>query len=200
MIKDLPRCSVSRPWPACSRRRRLAPNPPTQGLLLGGAEQQQLLSGGECSWPASAALMQQSRAWARTWPQLISPAIPASLCPGPGSPCGGRLGRGVRISRYENVVIVPADPIPDHVKDGQFELSGLVKTGADERERGTRRATPLRIDGSRGDWTRSRGSTWPVTFATTTSRTGSSTTSSSDIGEGTYGWEFTGDSNSVELR
>ncbi|MER5410846.1 hypothetical protein [Streptomyces sp. NPDC002769] len=52
---------------------------------------------------------------------------------------------------YENVAIVPADPIPDTVKDGRFEISGLVKTGADERERGTRRAAPLRIDASRGD-------------------------------------------------
>jgi hypothetical protein len=25
---------------------------------------------------------------------------------------------------YENVAIVPADPIPDHVKDGQYEISG----------------------------------------------------------------------------
>ncbi|MFC9636476.1 hypothetical protein ACFTY8_46705 [Streptomyces mirabilis] len=38
-------------------------------------------------------------------------------------------------SRYENVAIVPADPIPEHVKNGQFEISGTVKTGADERER-----------------------------------------------------------------
>ena len=38
---------------------------------------------------------------------------------------------------YENVAIVPAEPIPDHVKNGQFEISGIVKTGNDERERGT---------------------------------------------------------------
>ncbi|MFI0967956.1 hypothetical protein ACH4S8_42415 [Streptomyces sp. NPDC021080] len=33
------------------------------------------------------------------------------------------------------------------MKNGQFEIGGLVKTGDDERERGTRRAAPLRIDG-----------------------------------------------------
>lgn len=53
---------------------------------------------------------------------------------------------------YENVAIVPAEPIPGQVKNGQFEISGKVKTGNDERDRGTRRAAPLRIDGSRGDW------------------------------------------------
>jgi hypothetical protein len=31
-------------------------------------------------------------------------------------------------------------------------ISGLAKTGDDERERGNRRAVPLRIDGSRGNW------------------------------------------------
>ncbi|MET8284400.1 hypothetical protein ABZV80_04025 [Streptomyces sp. NPDC005132] len=37
----------------------------------------------------------------------------------------------------ENVAIVPADPLLDTVKDGQFEISGLVKIGNDERVRGT---------------------------------------------------------------
>ncbi|MFF4466505.1 hypothetical protein ACFY13_44515 [Streptomyces mirabilis] len=134
-------------------------------------------------------------------PRLNSPVIPALLRPGPGSPCGGRLGRGARISRYENVAIVPADPIPDHVKDGQFEISGLVKTGADERERGTRRATPLRIDGSRGDWSeiervRLAGDLRDDDFEDRFI----DDVSVADIGEGTDGWEFNGGSYAVELR
>jgi hypothetical protein len=39
---------------------------------------------------------------------------------------------------------------------GQFEISGLAKTGDDERERGNRRAVPLRIDGSRDNLVRNR--------------------------------------------
>ncbi|MER6288433.1 hypothetical protein [Streptomyces sviceus] len=53
---------------------------------------------------------------------------------------------------YENVAIVPADPIPRHIKRGQYEISGVVKTGDDERTRGTVDAAPLRIDASRGNW------------------------------------------------
>ncbi|MEU8911573.1 hypothetical protein AB0D17_51070, partial [Streptomyces mirabilis] len=105
-------------------------------------EQQLLLRGGRMFMARVRRLDAAIQGLGVDLPRLNSPAIPASLRPGPGSPCGGRLGRGVRISRYENVAIVPADPIPDHVKDGQFEISGLVKTGADERERGTRCATP----------------------------------------------------------
>ncbi|MGW2974002.1 hypothetical protein ACWDBO_46205 [Streptomyces mirabilis] len=80
---------------------------------------------------------------------------------------------------YENVAIVPADPIPDHVKNGQFEISGLVKTGADERERGNRRAAPCASTEAAATGATSRRSGWPATCATTTSRTASSTTSSS---------------------
>ncbi|MEU1458375.1 hypothetical protein [Streptomyces avermitilis] len=77
----------------------------------------------------------------------------------------------------------------------------LVKTGADERERGNRRAAPLRIDASRGDWTDIE-TLWiagdlrdddledlfidEIIVA--------------DIGEGTDGWEFSGSSYTVELR
>ncbi|MEU6277074.1 hypothetical protein ABZ871_32420 [Streptomyces populi] len=102
---------------------------------------------------------------------------------------------------YENVAIVPADPLPETVKNGQFEISGMVKTGNDERERGTRRAAPLRIDASRGDWTAIE-TLWlagdlrdddledhfidDIIVA--------------DIGDGTDGWEFNGDSYAVELR
>ncbi|MFD7488515.1 hypothetical protein [Streptomyces mirabilis] len=97
---------------------------------------------------------------------------------------------------YENVAIVPADPIPDHVKNGQFEISGLVKTGADERERGNRRAAPLR-----GDWSHIealwlagdlRDDDFEDRFI--------EDVIVADIGEGTDGWEFSGSSYSVELR
>ncbi|MFJ8803479.1 hypothetical protein [Streptomyces sp. NPDC102487] len=43
---------------------------------------------------------------------------------------------------YESVAFVPAEPLTDSIKNGQYEISGLVKTGADERERGNRRAAP----------------------------------------------------------
>ncbi|MFJ9752623.1 hypothetical protein [Streptomyces chartreusis] len=102
---------------------------------------------------------------------------------------------------YENAAVVPADPIPDHIKNGQFEISGTVKTGDDERERGTRRAAPLRIDGSRGHW----GAINELWLA------GELTDEEfedhfvddvivSDIGEGTDGWEFPGALYDVEVR
>ncbi|MEV6536910.1 hypothetical protein AB0M86_46425 [Streptomyces sp. NPDC051639] len=102
---------------------------------------------------------------------------------------------------YENVAIVPADPISGTVKDGQFEISGLVKTGADERERGTGRAAPLRIDASRGDWSDIealwlagdlRDDDFEDRFI--------DDVIVADIGEGTDRWEFSGSSYSVELR
>ncbi|MFG2794178.1 hypothetical protein [Streptomyces sp. NPDC048419] len=102
---------------------------------------------------------------------------------------------------YENTAIVPADPVPDHVRNGQFEISGIVKTGDDERERGTRRAAPLRIDASRGNW-EAIEELW---------RSGELSDDAfedhfvddiivADIGEGTDGWEFGGSTYSVELR
>ncbi|MET7599020.1 hypothetical protein ACWERY_05510 [Streptomyces sp. NPDC004082] len=73
--------------------------------------------------------------------------------------------------------------------------------GGDERERGDRRAAPLRIDASRGDWSDIEA-LWlagdlrdddfedlfidEITVA--------------DIGAGADGWEFSGSSYSVELR
>ncbi|MEV8038365.1 hypothetical protein [Streptomyces sp. NPDC086182] len=102
---------------------------------------------------------------------------------------------------YENVAIVPAEPLPDLVKNGQFEISGKVKTGNDERERGTRRAAPLRIDGRRGDWSEIealwlagdlRDDDFEDRFV--------DDVIVADIGEGTDGWEFSGSSYSVELR
>ncbi|WP_247616086.1 hypothetical protein [Streptomyces sp. MK37H] len=62
-----------------------------------------------------------------------------------------RSYRGLIRTAYENAAIVPVDPIPDHVKNGQFEISGIVKTGNDERERGIRRAA------SSGGVSRTRG-------------------------------------------
>ncbi|WP_369395457.1 hypothetical protein AB5J72_00990 [Streptomyces sp. CG1] len=104
-------------------------------------------------------------------------------------------------ARSENAAIVPAEPIPDHVKNGQFEISGLVKTGNDERERGTRRATPLRIDASRGDWNEIE-ELWLADELTDDEFEDRfiDDVIVADIGEGTNGWEFPGTSYSVELR
>ncbi|MEU8648155.1 hypothetical protein AB0C91_40425 [Streptomyces sp. NPDC048674] len=102
---------------------------------------------------------------------------------------------------YENVAFVPAEPLTDTVKNGQYEISGLVKTGNDERERGNRRAAPLRIDASRGDWTDIetrwlagdlRDDDLEDLFI--------DEIIVSDIGAGTDGWEFSGSSYTVELR
>ncbi|WP_416959516.1 hypothetical protein [Streptomyces sp. Agncl-13] len=101
---------------------------------------------------------------------------------------------------YENVAIVPADLIPDHVKDGQWEISGYVTTGTDRRERGTR-AAPLRIDGSRGDWDAIEG-LWMAGELTDTEFEDHfiDDVIVQDIGAGTDGWTFDGSSYSVELR
>ncbi|WP_328834714.1 hypothetical protein [Streptomyces europaeiscabiei] len=102
---------------------------------------------------------------------------------------------------YENVAIVSADSIPDHVKTGQFEISGIVKTGDDERERGNRRAAPLRIDGSRGDWDEIE-ELWLADELTDDEFEDHFIDDIivADIGEGTDGWEFPGASYAVELR
>ncbi|MFI1769385.1 hypothetical protein ACH41H_46265 [Streptomyces sp. NPDC020800] len=102
---------------------------------------------------------------------------------------------------YENAAIVSADPIPDQVKNGQFEISGIVKTGDDERERGTRRAAPLRIDGSRGHWDEIE-ELWLAGELTDDAFEDRfiDAVIVEDIGEGTDGWEFPGGSYSIELR
>ncbi|MFF5185655.1 hypothetical protein ACFY30_18030 [Streptomyces sp. NPDC000345] len=102
---------------------------------------------------------------------------------------------------YENVAIVPADRIPDHVKDGQYEISGWVTTGTDRRERGTRNAAPLRIDGSRGDWAAIEN-LWLAGELTDDEFEDHfiDDVIVADIGEGTDGREFDGGSYSVELR
>ena len=112
-----------------------------------------------------------------------------------------RSYRDIIHTAYENAALVPADPIPDHFKRGQFEISGTVKTGDDERDRGTRDAAPLRIDGTRGRWDDIEA-LW---------LTGELTDDEfedhfiddvivEDIGEGTDGWEFPGAVYAVELR
>ncbi|WP_405867550.1 hypothetical protein OG407_47830 [Streptomyces sp. NBC_01515] len=102
---------------------------------------------------------------------------------------------------YENVAIVPADPIPDHVRNGQYEISGSVTTGTDERVRGTRDAPPLRIDGSRGDWTAIE-ELWIAGELTADEFEDRfiEDVVEQDIGAGSDGWEFGGSNYSVELR
>ncbi|MEV8563322.1 hypothetical protein AB0478_44400 [Streptomyces sp. NPDC051917] len=64
---------------------------------------------------------------------------------------------------YESVATVPADPIPQAFKDGQFEIRGGVRAGDDDRDRGVlnthgRVTAPLRIDGRSGTWVERRPS------------------------------------------
>ncbi|MFD9495189.1 hypothetical protein ACFWA1_27395 [Streptomyces sp. NPDC060005] len=101
---------------------------------------------------------------------------------------------------YENVAFVPAEPLTDTVKNGQYEISGLVKTGNDERERGTRRAAPLRIDASRGDWSEIEALWLAGDLRDDYLEDHFIEIIIDDIGEGTDGWEFSGSSYSVELR
>ncbi|MFI7349401.1 hypothetical protein ACIBSR_24525 [Streptomyces sp. NPDC049936] len=112
-----------------------------------------------------------------------------------------RSHRDLIHTAYENVSLVPADPIPDHIRNGQYEISGYVTTGTDRRERGTLHAAPLRIDGSRGEWA-------PIEVLWMTGELTDNEFEDhfiddvivQDIGEGTDGWEFDGDLYSVELR
>ncbi|WP_369242117.1 hypothetical protein AB5J56_44405 [Streptomyces sp. R21] len=102
---------------------------------------------------------------------------------------------------YENVAVVPADPIPGHVKNGDFEISGWVTTGSDRRERGTRNAAPLRIDASRGDWDAIEALWGAGELADDEFEDHFiDDVIVQDIGEGTDGWTFDGGSYSVELR
>ncbi|MFE9122315.1 hypothetical protein [Streptomyces sp. NPDC007172] len=102
---------------------------------------------------------------------------------------------------YENVAIVPADPIPQQVKDGQYEISGYVTTGTDRRNRGTPDAAPLRIDGSRGHWTAIENLWMADEFSDDALEDHFiGDVIVEDIGEGTDGWEFDGSNYSVELR
>lgn len=102
---------------------------------------------------------------------------------------------------YENVAVVAAEPIPDRFKDGDFEISGWVTTGSDRRQRGTRDAAPLRIDGSRGDWDEIE-ELWIAGELTDDDFEDHfiDDVIVADIGEGTDGWTFDGGSYAVELR
>ncbi|MEV8023085.1 hypothetical protein AB0O76_43730 [Streptomyces sp. NPDC086554] len=51
---------------------------------------------------------------------------------------------------YEAAATIPADPIPQAFKDHQFEIRGIVKTGADQCDCGAHGTAPLRIDGRNG--------------------------------------------------
>ncbi|MFF9818999.1 hypothetical protein [Streptomyces sp. NPDC014006] len=106
-----------------------------------------------------------------------------------------RSYRDIIHTAYENAAIVPADPIPDRFKNGQFEISGLVKTGDDERERGNRRAAPLRIDGSWGYWDAVED-LWLAGELTDDDFEDHFVDDVivADIGEGTDGWAFLGGS------
>ncbi|MFD5483037.1 hypothetical protein [Streptomyces hawaiiensis] len=112
-----------------------------------------------------------------------------------------RSYRDIIHTAYENVAIVTADPIPDHIKRGQYEISGVVKTGDDERTRGTPDAAPLRIDGSRGHWDEIE-ELWLAGELTDDEFEDHfiDDVIVEDIGEGTDGWEFPGASYSVEVR
>ncbi|MFF4557656.1 hypothetical protein [Streptomyces sp. NPDC001422] len=74
-----------------------------------------------------------------------------------------------------------------------------MKTGNDERERGTRRAAPLRIDASRGDWTDIER-LWLAGELDDLEELFIDEIIVSDIGAGTDGREFSGSSYTVELR
>ncbi|CAL9328416.1 hypothetical protein [Streptomyces sp. enrichment culture] len=102
---------------------------------------------------------------------------------------------------YENVAIIPADPLPDRIKDGQYEISGVVRTGDDERTRGTVDAAPLRIDGCRGNWDAIE-ELWLAGELTDDEFEDHfiDDVIVEDIGEGTDGWDFPGASYSVEVR
>lgn len=82
---------------------------------------------------------------------------------------------------YEAAATIPAGPIPQAFKDHQFEIRGIVKTGADQRNRGAGGSAPLRIDGRNGHWPPSRPSGARENSTTASSRTTSSTSSSATI-------------------
>ncbi|MGI5192116.1 hypothetical protein ACQEVY_00355 [Streptomyces sp. CA-288835] len=116
-----------------------------------------------------------------------------------------RSYRDIIHAAYENAAIVPADPIPQSFKDGQFEIRGIVKTGDDERIRGelsdTGRITaPLRIDGRSGNWVEIERK-WAEGELTDDNFEDDfiEYVIIEDIGEGTDGWEFPGTSYTVTV-
>ena len=106
---------------------------------------------------------------------------------------------------YESVAIVPADPIPQPFKDGQFEITGVVRTGDDERIRGGasssgRITAPLRIDGRSGNWSEIERK-WAESELDDDAFEDDfiDHVIIEDIGEGTDGWDFPGTSYTVTV-
>jgi hypothetical protein len=112
-----------------------------------------------------------------------------------------RSCRGFVRAACGNVAVVPAGPVPAHVKDGQFEISGWVATGTDRRERGTCDAAALRIDGSRSGW-EAIEDLWTAGELADIGLEDHFIDGVvvAEIGEGAVGWEFDGGSCSVEFR
>ncbi|MGW7362428.1 hypothetical protein ACWGI8_03135 [Streptomyces sp. NPDC054841] len=116
-----------------------------------------------------------------------------------------RSYRAVIHAAYESAAVVPADPIPQSFKDAPLEITGLVKTGDDERFRGglsdTGRITaPLRIDGRNGNWVEierkwAAGELDDESFEEDFIEY----VIIEDIGEGTDGWDFPGISYTVVI-
>ncbi|MFD4589057.1 hypothetical protein [Streptomyces sp. NPDC058434] len=106
--------------------------------------------------------------------------------------------REVIHAAYESAAAVPADPIPQSFKDGQFEITGVVRTGDDERVRGGvtssgRITAPLRIDGRSGNWVEIERK-WAAGELDDDSFENDfiDHVIIEDIGEGTDGWDFPG--------
>ena len=106
---------------------------------------------------------------------------------------------------YENTAVVAATPLPASLKNADFKITGLVKTGDDERVRGALNAngrvtSPLLIDGSSGNWAAieskwTDGTLDDVSFEDDFI----DHVIIEDIGEGTDGWEFPGSSYTVTI-
>lgn len=79
-----------------------------------------------------------------------------------------------------------------------YRIKGRVKTGSDDRERGTNGQAPLLIDGRSGNWTRIREAyeTGEIT-EDEAEEWFISDVIVEDIGDGSDGWEFPGPSYSV---
>ncbi|WP_405773644.1 hypothetical protein [Streptomyces sp. NBC_00859] len=99
---------------------------------------------------------------------------------------------------YEAVATIPPTPVPQSFKDNQFEIRGVVKTGADERDRGADGTAPLRIDGRNGNWDAIE-TKWLAGVLTDEEFEDCfiNDVVVEDIGEGTDGWEFSGSSYNI---
>ncbi|MEU9286456.1 hypothetical protein AB0D57_17470 [Streptomyces sp. NPDC048275] len=116
-----------------------------------------------------------------------------------------RSYRKVIHAAYESVAVVPAGPIPEAFKNGQFEIRGRVRTGDDDRDRGVlsesgRVSAPLRIDGRSGNWVEIERK-WAEGELTDDAFEDDFVeyVIIEDIGEGTDGWEFPGSSYTVTI-